>query len=69
MKTFISNKQQSESGYESKLLERIDRKSSKDYKDPEGEGPFNDQMAEQLKALFKDTQPKTGWNTLTIMEE
>ena len=69
MKTFISNKQQSESGYENQLLNKLDQKNSHDYIEPQ-EGPFNTQLADQLKALFKK-EPKVEtknviWTEFTI---
>ena len=60
MKTFISNKQLSEHSYENHLINKIDQ----GYKEPQKEGPFNNQMAEQLSKLFK--VQKSSWNELHL---
>lgn len=65
MKTYISNKQLSEAGYENKIITNMD-KGRKPVKDE----PFNTAMADALKKALADKkilpEQKVGWNTLHL---
>lgn len=65
MKTYISNRQLSEAGYENKIISNID-KGQKPVKDE----PFNTAMADALKKALVDKkilpEQRVGWNTLHL---
>lgn len=65
MKTYISNRQLSEAGYENKIISNID-KGQKPVKDE----PFNTAMADALKKALGDKkilpEQRVGWNTLHL---
>ena len=69
MKTFISNKWLSSDSPEIKRLEKIDRDNRRGYKEPKQEGPFNTQMADALKKIFKIKEPKTYWNVQHLAKD
>lgn len=76
MKTYISNKQLSQHGYENNLINKIDlnKKSNKRFKDQDE--PFNTALADALREFFSKKQPQRGqillenrtptWNTLHL---
>lgn len=65
MKTYISNRQLSEAGYENKIISNID-KGQKPVKDE----PFNTAIADALKKALVDKkilpEQRVGWNTLHL---
>lgn len=76
MKTYISNKQLSQHGYENNLINRIDsnKKSNKGFKNEDE--PFNTALADALREFFSKKQSQrgqvlpenrmSGWNTLHL---
>lgn len=64
MKTYISNKQLSDLGYENKIINNLD-KGRKPVKD----GPFNTAMADALRKVLKLPEDRVTWNTLHLTKD